>query len=261
MIYLLFFIVCFGASIIGALCGIGGGVIIKPLLDATGVLSVAAVGFLSSCTVLAMTCYSVVRARISGSTAVEGRTATPLALGAAVGGLLGKGMFSWVAGLFENQNTVGAVQAAVLALLTVGTLFYTLRKDHFHTRHLKRILICLVVGLILGIFSSFLGIGGGPFNLVVFYYFFSMDTKTAAQNSLYVVLFSQAANLLMTVCTGSVPRVSPLLALGMVAAGICGGIAGRMINQRISGRVVERLFEILMAAIIIINVYNVIKYL
>ncbi len=261
MIYILFFVVCFGASIIGALCGIGGGVIIKPVLDATGVLPVAAVGFLSCCTVLAMTCYSVVRAKVSKSTAVEGRTATPLALGAAIGGLLGKSMFSWVAGLFENQDTVGAVQAAVLAVLTAGTLIYTVKKNSFHTKRLENLLVCLAVGLILGILSSFLGIGGGPFNLVVFYYFFSMDTKVAAQNSLYVVLFSQAANLLMTLCTGGVPAVSPLLVLGMVAAGICGGMAGRVINKRISTKAVERLFEALMVAIILINIYNIVKYL
>ena len=36
--YLLFFIISFGASIIGAICGIGGGVIIKPVLDASGTL-------------------------------------------------------------------------------------------------------------------------------------------------------------------------------------------------------------------------------
>ena len=36
--YALFFIISFGASIIGAICGIGGGVIIKPVLDASGAL-------------------------------------------------------------------------------------------------------------------------------------------------------------------------------------------------------------------------------
>ena len=30
MIYLIFLVVCFVASIVGAICGIGGGVIIKP---------------------------------------------------------------------------------------------------------------------------------------------------------------------------------------------------------------------------------------
>ena len=38
MIYLIFLVVCFGASIVGAICGIGGGVIIKPVLDSFGVL-------------------------------------------------------------------------------------------------------------------------------------------------------------------------------------------------------------------------------
>ena len=36
--YVLFFLISFGASIIGAICGIGGGVIIKPVLDASGTL-------------------------------------------------------------------------------------------------------------------------------------------------------------------------------------------------------------------------------
>ena len=40
LVYVIFFIVSFGASIIGAICGIGGGVIIKPVLDAFGVQDV-----------------------------------------------------------------------------------------------------------------------------------------------------------------------------------------------------------------------------
>ena len=71
--------------------------------------------------------------------------------------------------------------------------------------------VCVVIGFILGVMSSFLGIGGGPINLVVLYFFFSMTTKTAAQNSLYIILFSQATSFLSTVVTGSVPHVSLLL--------------------------------------------------
>ena len=40
-VYIIFWAVSFGASVVGAICGIGGGVLIKPLLDAFGVLSVA----------------------------------------------------------------------------------------------------------------------------------------------------------------------------------------------------------------------------
>ena len=33
-LYLIFLGVSFGASVVGAICGIGGGVLIKPILDA-----------------------------------------------------------------------------------------------------------------------------------------------------------------------------------------------------------------------------------
>ena len=47
MLYLIFLLVCFFASVIGAICGIGGGVIIKPVLDAFGVMDAAQISFLS----------------------------------------------------------------------------------------------------------------------------------------------------------------------------------------------------------------------
>ena len=46
------FLICFLASIIGAICGVGGGVIIKPVVDAFGLLTISQASFLSGCTVL-----------------------------------------------------------------------------------------------------------------------------------------------------------------------------------------------------------------
>ena len=63
---ILFFVVCFLASIVGAICGIGGGVIIKPLLDALKILDVSQISFLSGCTVLSMSAYSVIKSKLSG---------------------------------------------------------------------------------------------------------------------------------------------------------------------------------------------------
>lgn len=42
---ILYFLVCVGASILGAISGIGGGVIIKPTLDAMGTMNVSAISF------------------------------------------------------------------------------------------------------------------------------------------------------------------------------------------------------------------------
>ena len=119
---MLYLVVSFLASIVGAICGIGGGVIIKPVLDLCGLASVSTISFLSGCTVLSMSCYSVAKNLTSGESRVDMKTGTPLAIGGAVGGILGKQMFSAVKAMFANPNTVGAVQAVCLALLTVGTL-------------------------------------------------------------------------------------------------------------------------------------------
>ena len=176
MLLVVFFLICFFASIIGAICGIGGGVIIKPVLDAFGVMDVANISFLSGCTVLSMTTYSVIKSKLSGSSNIEQKTGLPLALGAAVGGLLGKWMFSFVSSLSPDKNKVGAVQAACLMLVTVGTLVYTLYKERIKTYHVTNLMACVAIGIFLGILSSFLGIGGGPINLVVLFFFFSMTT-------------------------------------------------------------------------------------
>ena len=103
-------------------------------------------------------------------------------------------------------------------MLTLGTLIYTLKKASIHTKKFTNPLVCIVIGIILGLLSSFLGIGGGPFNLVFLSFFFSMDTKTAAQNSLLIIMFSQISAFLQTIATGSVPEFSWGLLICMVAA-------------------------------------------
>lgn len=261
MMIIVVFLICFGASIVGAICGIGGGVIIKPLLDAFHIAPVGTISFLSGCTVLAMTSYSVLKSRRSGSSSVELKTGLPLAVGAAIGGLIGKWAFAFIQSLSENKEKVGAIQAACLMVVTLGTLLYTINKQKISTHHVKNPAAASVIGLALGVMSSFLGIGGGPINLVVFYFFFSMTTKAAAENSLYVIFFSQLASLLQSWITGKIPEFAPILLCFMIAGGILGGIYGRSVNKKLNEKHVERLFVALMVAVILINVYNIYRFL
>lgn len=256
MIYLLYFLICLMASIVGAICGIGGGVVIKPVLDMMQMGPPATINFLSGCTVLSMSLYSVSKALRAGDSKVEMSTGTPLALGAAVGGVVGKEMFSAVKTFFNGSPMVGGVQAVALGIITLGTLLYTINKSRIQTRNTSNKLACLVIGLLLGIMSSFLGIGGGPINLVVLGYFFGMDSKTAAANSLYIILFSQSASLLATVLTASVPEFQIGVLLLMVAGGIGGGIVGRTLNKKMDNKAVDKLFIGLMVLIVCICIYN-----
>lgn len=260
--YIIFFLICLISCTVGAVCGIGGGVIIKPVLDAFGMLSVAEVSFLSGCTVLAMTSYSVAAATLAKQeSSIELRTSTPLAVGGAIGGVLGQQVFSVALSTYGNANMVGAIQAVCLFFLTAVTLLYTLNKDRIKTERIENLAGCTTIGLTLGIISSFLGIGGGPVNLVVLYYFFSMTTKAAAQNSLYIILFSQITSLLKTLVTGKVPEFDLLLFAGMAICGVIGGIIGRKLNKRVNDKMVTNLFICLMALIMLINVLNTYKFL
>lgn len=248
--------ICLLASTAGAICGIGGGVIIKPALDAMQIMTVQQVSFLSGCTVLCMSLYSVLCSVCRGKQAFETATILPLGAGAALGGLAGKLLFQRIS---RGSRAAALTQAACLLFLLLGTLVYTLLEKRIRTRRVKSRFAGALIGLFLGFFSSFLGIGGGPFNLVVLSYFFSMDTKTAARHSLCIILISQAASLLYSFSSGSVPSVSALMLLVMVAGGVGGGVLGRQINRRLSGAAVHRLFVALTFVIIGICVYNMLR--
>ena len=257
----LYFLICFGASTAGAICGIGGGVIIKPVLDLFGRDGVSTISFLSGCTVLAMSCYSVGRSMLAGEKTVKAKTITPLAIGACIGGIVGKQMFGYVKALFEDPDRVGGIQAICLTLITVGTLLYTVLKRKIQPHEVKNAVAYVVIGLVLGVMSSFLGIGGGPINIVVLHFFFAMDSKTAAANSLYVIAFSQFTSLLSTLVTRTVPDFRMVALIFMVGGGILGSMSGRAVNKKMDNAAVDKLFIGMMAVIILISVYNSVKYL
>ena len=217
--------------------------------------------FLSSCTVLAMTAYSVLRSKMSGNSQIDTAIGIPLAIGGAAGGIAGRQIFSALAGASTNLSQVGAVQAACLVVITLGTLLYTVYKTKIPSCRFHNQLLCLIIGGFLGVLSSFLGIGGGPINLVVLFFFFSMPTKAAAENSLYIILFSQIASLCTSLFTGSIPEFPWPILLVMVAGGIIGGMAGRSINRNISEKTVDKLFIGLMIIMIVMNGYNMVQFL
>ena len=253
------FLICLAASTIGGICGIGGGVIIKPLLDAIGIMPVATVSFLSGLTVLAMACINVCKNRGSGE--LDAETTIPLGIGAALGGIIGKHLFSALKAAIHEDQLVGAVQSIILGLLVLGTLIYELKKEHIQHQNVTGKFLPALIGLLLGIISAFLGIGGGPMNLAVLYYFFSMDTKKASVNSLLVILLSQAASLIMTLVTGTVPEFEWGALAAMVSAGVLGGFISARLHKQLSAEVTDRLFIGLLVVILGICVYNTVTML
>lgn len=258
--YLLCLLVTVCACITGKICGMGGGVIIKPVLDALNIASPAQINFLSGCTVIGMSGWSVGKSMLKEKSQIDFKVSTPLAVGAAIGGIVGKSFYSMAAGMFSNPDRAGGVQAAILFVLTAGTLGYTVNKAKITSCRMTGPVICVIIGLGLGIMGSFLGIGGGPFNMAVFYFFFSMNTKKAASNSLYVILISQITGALSNVVSGSLPPVSIPLLAAMVFCGIAGSEIGNRVNRHLNETQVTRLFEAAMLLVMGICIYNMYRF-
>lgn len=254
-----YFIICVAATMIGAITGVGGGVIIKPVLDAWSDMAIESISFMCGCTVLAMSVVSILGARKDGHLTLTGR-GTWLALGASVGGVVGKLVFQVIKAAASHEGLVGVVQNVIMAFLTLGVLLYVIYKNRIKSQSLQNPFACILVGWMLGMVSAFLGIGGGPINLAVLYFFFSMDMKEAAINSLYIILFSQATSLISTFVTG-VPAFSAPALAAMIAGGIIGGVSGRKIAGKLSDQKTEHVFRILLVGISLISVYNIFHYI
>lgn len=256
---IIFFIVCFIATTMGAISGIGGGVIIKPVLDAISDFGASPISFMSGCTVLAMSIVSLLKARNSG-VKLELKTITPLAIGAAVGGVFGKSVFSLILTMFAS-NFVSAIQSAMLIIITIGVYIFVANKAKIKTLKVSKAIPSAAIGVALGIISAFLGIGGGPINIAILTYFFTMNSKVCALSSIYVILFSQSASFISTVATKSVPTFDGVVLTAMVIGGILGGFVGSSILKKFSNEKVDKLFKCMMIFIILISAYNFVMFL
>ena len=259
MLAVVLFFICIIASSVGAIVGAGGGVIIKPVLDMFGVLPVSTASFCSGCTVLGMAICSLIRNQKDG-VKLQVKTSTALAIGAVLGGIAGKWLFELVRNGFGDERTLGAIQAILLTIFTFGVFLYVCNKDKLPSKRVTNLLAAVVIGVVLGIISSFLGIGGGTSNVAVLFFFFSMEAKEAAKNSLYIIIFSQISSIVTAISTGSVPDFTWINLLCMIAGGISGALVGSAISKRIDNKGVEKVLKVVLLIIVAMDFYNVLKY-
>jgi len=256
-----YFLIALFATTAGAIAGISGGIIIRPLLDIIGDFDVRTIGALSSITVLTMAFVSAGK-HVLQKSKIKYEIVIPLAIGAAGGGVLGQIIFSQVLGALHRGNIVVAIQNAVLLLLVSTVFIYIRKRESIKSYNLKGALPSMLTGLCLGMLSSFLGIGGGPINVAVLIFLFSFDIKTAAVCSIVTILFAQFANVTMlTVTTGFFVDFDLSMLLPMMIGAIAGGFIGAVLNKKMSAKAVENCFSALLLIVITISAINIVTHL
>lgn len=248
-------LIAVGSSTIGAISGIGGGVIIKPVMDAVSGLSASTISFMSCCTVLTMATSTYIRG-LKSKVNLDYQALVPLALGSAIGGIAGKNIFSSI----ESVGSASLIQTALLLAVNIGILLYIFCKPFIKTKTVSSFSLSLIIGFLLGCISAFLGIGGGPINIAVLSYFYSSTPKITAKNSLFIILFSQLTSLATTVISG-IPTFDPTSLILMCCGGVLGALIGGKISKQLSEKNVERLFIIVLLLLIAINSYNIYAFI
>lgn len=252
MIGIIYAVVIFIATFLGACAGLGGGVIIKPVLDFIGAHDLNTISFLSTSAVFTMSVYSTIK-QIRNKVKFDYAMILLIAVGAMLGGNLGSRAFSLLLEIM-NPNYLKFVQAVILAgLLVVVLLNVNLPHKNLSV---KNKLLTFVIGLLLGFISSFLGIGGGPINVAVFIFFFSVDMKTATVYSIATILFAQASKLVTIALSTGFGIFDLKLLLYTLPMAILGGIVGTKVNHSSSESVITKIFNISVFMIILLNIYN-----
>lgn len=257
---IIYFLIAIGAATVGAMTGMGGGVIIKPLMDVLQDFDVELIGILSSITVFFMSSVSIGK-RLWARTPIPVATVLPLAIGSVVGGYLGQWILRTVILIFPIQSLVTVIQNALLAILILFVYLYMRNKNHIAGKHLSGVPVSLLVGCFLGLCSSFLGIGGGPINVALIVYLYSVPTKTATIFSLVTILFAQASKLLTIALSTGFACYNLSVAPVMVAGGIAGGFLGTTLNRRATERTVEQMFNMIQLFVLAVSLFNIFRNL
>ena len=252
---LIYIIVSFVSTLLGSISGMGGGVIMKPVFDILGDYSSFQISVLTSSTVFAMSAVSVgMSAKKIKKEKDNSKIFIFVALGSLLGGYIGNAVFNLLVKSADDA-AVKAVQNGVLLLLVIAVIIYMNgKRKSFNS---KNMLIGIPVGIILGIISSFLGIGGGPINVAVLILVFGFEIKTAVVCSLLSVLLCQGAKLVSIVFVSGIDSFKIKALIFVAAAGVFGAFCGRMINKKLSDKAVNRVYTAIQIIVIIMCLINI----
>ncbi|MDE5911934.1 MAG: sulfite exporter TauE/SafE family protein [Clostridia bacterium] len=257
MIALLYFFIALICTFAGAITGMGGGVVIKPVLDLLGDFDSASIGALSSITVLAMSLTTFAR-QVGKKRNTSIVKLLALGISSAGGGVLGQYLFEIMTKGATNPQTVKIIQNSILLFLIVCIFFYMLFREKIKPLHLQNIVFYILVGILLGVLSSFLGIGGGPLNVAILMLLFAMEIKEATFASIVTIMFAQIAKVVTILASGGFGGYDLSMLPYMVVAGVLGGLIGSIVGKKISSKITAVAFNVMQLAVMVICIINIV---
>ena len=255
---LIYALVVLLATASGSSTGLGGGVVIKPLFDIVSNAPTATINFYSSLAVFVMAIVALGK-QLRQRFKFDVKSLLTISVGSVIGGFIGQRLLRLTVTVMPAAH-VKVLQSAMLFIMLVSVLIYNFFKKRLVSFHLKNILVILIVGIGLGTFSVFLGIGGGPINVALTMLLFSFSLREAAVYSVGIIFFSQLTKMVTIAVSPVKPTISLIVAAVVVVAAVTGGFLGTWINRHASCKVLNQIYNVLLCALVGVTLFNTFHY-
>jgi uncharacterized protein len=260
-----------GVGMLSGMFGVGGGFLITPLLFFIGIPPAVAV---------ATGANQVVASSISGVLAhlrrktVDLKMGTVLLIGGLIGSSLGIFVFRWLTSLGQIDlavqlsyviflGVIGGLmlQESLRALMRTRKPGAKRRKLHQHTWihalpfkmrfRVSGLYISvfppLLVGLMVGVLSAIMGVGGGFIMVPAMIYLLGMPTKVVVGTSLFQIIFVTGYTTVAHAVTSH--SVDILLAFFLIIGGVIGAQLGTQIGLKLKAEQLRILLALLVLAV------------
>lgn len=255
MIAILYGIIVLLATALGATTGAGGGAIIKPVFDLLGIDNVTTISIYSTIAVFSM-CLSSLYKHAKSGLGFDKIIMLLLGTGSLLGGYLGDQIFKLVTQSISNSK-VTATQSILLFFVLLAVLVFTSNKDKFPKYHIRNKIFVFGFGLLVGALSVFIGIGGGPLNIIVLLGFMSMSAKESTAYSIGMIFFAQFPKIISIITLNQNATFNPVIIPIIVVTAILGGYIGTKINHLFTEKQVTMMYCLMMAGLLIMCGINI----
>ena len=227
----------FAAGILGSIIGLGGGIIVVPVLTFFGFPPTLAAS---------NSLFAAFSNAVGSTVSYSRQKRIDYSLGLKLGLLSIPGT---VLGAYVSSDVTPGIFKILFGLVLVSSAAYIFLRKKIETKekNLTKHMIIFVIAatFFAGIISSFFGIGGGIVFVPLMVVGIGMTMKKAAPTSQFILLFASMSGII----THSMLGHPDFLQAGLLAAG---AFVGGIIGARISLDIKERFLQILVSAIIII---------
>ncbi|WP_370189712.1 sulfite exporter TauE/SafE family protein [Qipengyuania sp.] len=267
-------IVALGAvtGVLSGLFGVGGGFLTTPLLIFSGIPPTVAAASAST---------QVTGASVTGVLAHGGRGGVDYRMGAVMvgGGIIGSGFGALLFRFFRSIGQIDVVISALYVILlgsigllmareSVQTLRGTASTQAPRRRHHPLVaslplrwrfyrsglyispLAPLIVGMVVGMLTMLMGVGGGFILVPAMLYILGMNANVVVGTSLYNILFvTMATTMMHSLTTKAVDIVLVFLLL-------LGSVTGAQIGSQIAVKAKPELLRLILAAIVLVIAFR-----